>query len=140
MFDFQLDFVTHFDFHETYTDKIEKQLDFDIPNLEGISATFGDRSKTLIKLLGDMGMLLTKMAIQCADFSPYSPSTLVIASLYSATAFLKHSQQFACEDTDRFCSEVRRIIFCLTEDEKLEHVKMIQGNANTVSIIQIQKY
>ena len=125
MFDFQLDFVTHFDFHETYTDKIEKQLEFDIPNLEEISPTFAERSKTLIKQLGSMGMLLTKMAIQCADFCPYSPSTLVIASLYSATAFLKHSTQYSCEDTDRFCSEVRRIIFCLTEDEKLEHPNII---------------
>jgi hypothetical protein len=82
------------------------------------SATFNERSKTLLKLLGDMGMILTKMAVQCADFSPYSPSTLVVASLYSATAFLKHSQQYSCEDTDRFCSEVRRIIFSLIEDEK----------------------
>jgi hypothetical protein len=65
-----------------------------------------------------MSLFLTKMAIQCADFCPYSPSTLVISSLYSATAFLKHSEEYASEDTDRFCSEVRRIIFCLIEDEK----------------------
>jgi 23S rRNA maturation-related 3'-5' exoribonuclease YhaM len=26
MFDFQIDFVTHFDFHQTYTDKLKRQL------------------------------------------------------------------------------------------------------------------
>ena len=30
LFDFQLDFVTHFDFHQTYCDKIEKQFNYDI--------------------------------------------------------------------------------------------------------------
>jgi flagellar biosynthesis regulator FlbT len=93
-----------------------------------------------MKLLSEMSMLLTKMAVQCADFCPYSPSTLVISSFYSATAFLKHSQQYASEDTDRFCQEVRRIIFCLTEDEKLEHLKFIEKHAHSLSIIQIQKY
>lgn len=27
MFDFQIDFVTHFDFHQTYMNKIERQLE-----------------------------------------------------------------------------------------------------------------
>jgi ABC-type transporter MlaC component len=93
-----------------------------------------------MKALGDMGLYLTKMAIQCADFCPYSPSTLVVASLYSATAFLKHSQQFGSEDTDRFCSEVRRIIFSITEDEKQENNFFLQKHARNLSIMQMQKY
>ena len=91
MFGFQLDFVTHYDFFETYTDKIWKRLSQDVDSLQGVSDTFKDNSEHLMPLLSQMGLFLTKMAIQCADFCPYSPSTLVVASLYSSTAFLKHS-------------------------------------------------
>ena len=135
MFGFQLDFVTHFDFYQTYTDKIDKQLQFDIKSMQDLSPDFVEKSKYLTGLLGQMGLYLTKMAIQCADFCPYTPSTLVIASLYSATAFLKHSQQYSSPDPDRFCTEVRRIIFSLTEDEKADHAKIFQKHQHSVSII-----
>jgi ubiquinone biosynthesis protein COQ9 len=71
-----------------------------------------------MKLMSQMGMFLTKMALQCADFCIYSPSTLVLAALYSSTAFLKHSKSHQGEDTTRFVSEIRRIIFSIMEEEK----------------------
>lgn len=51
-FDFEMDFVTHFDFHQTYCDKIERKI--------------GGPSK-LMKLIADMSMVLIKMSIQNVD-------------------------------------------------------------------------
>ena len=51
------------------------------------------------------------MSIQCLDFVHYSQSTLVISSIYASTAFLKHSQEYNGEDTNKFINEVRKIIF-----------------------------
>jgi len=36
-----------------------------------------------------MALLLTKMAIQNLDFCKYSPSIIVLASYYAASAFIK---------------------------------------------------
>ena len=40
-----------------------------------------------------------------------------MASVYSATALLKHSQTFAGEDTDRLVTEVRKIILEILNEE-----------------------
>lgn len=81
--------------------------------MENITPVFASMAPTLLKLLGEMGLFLIKMGVQCADFCPYSPSTLVISSLYAATAFLKHSRMYQSDDTTRFCSEIRKIIFSI---------------------------
>ena len=58
-----------------------------------------------------MSILLVKMAVQCIDFVHYSQSTLVIASIYASTAFLKHSEDFGGDDTNKVINEIRKIIF-----------------------------
>lgn len=58
-----------------------------------------------------MSLLLIKMAVQCLDFVHYSQSILVISAVYASTAFLKHSEDYNGEDTNKFINEVRKIIF-----------------------------
>jgi len=65
-----------------------------------------------------MSLLLIKMSVQCLDFVHYSQSILVISAIYASTAFLKHSQEFNGEDTNKFINEVRKIIFQVIEEEK----------------------
>lgn len=100
-FDFQIDFVTHYDFHQTYCDKIER-------------AVGKSKQMTLIK---EMSMVLIKMSIQNIDFQRYSQSIVVIASLYASTAFLKHSKKHEGPETTKFCIEARKTIFEVVNQE-----------------------
>ena len=88
-----------------------------IENVDKENSNFVEKCRILLKKLFEMAMLLIKMAVQCIDFVPYSPSTLVISSIYSSTAFLKHSKSFGGQDTNRFITEVRKIIFQVIEEE-----------------------
>ena len=90
-------------------------------NSHNVSPAFAQTCVDLLQKLSEMGLLLTKMAIQCVDFCPYSPSVLVLAALYASTAFLKHSQQYHSEETTRFCTEVRQIIFEIHQEELNQH-------------------
>jgi len=60
------------------------------------------------------------------DFSLYSPSTLAIAAIYASTAFLKHSNQHRSEECSLFCSDVRRVVFQLLEQEWTENPQLLQ--------------
>ena len=51
LFNFQIDFVTHFDFHQTYTDKITKLI------------TGNQTQQHLVKLIAEQALVLTKMSI-----------------------------------------------------------------------------
>lgn len=64
LFGFQMDFVTHFDFHQTYCDKIEKQINHNL-KLAGDSVTpeFVEICQILLSKLADMALYQTKMAI-----------------------------------------------------------------------------
>ena len=73
-----------------------------------------------MKLISDMAMVLVKMAIQNIDFQKHSQSIIVLASLYAATAFLKHSKKHESSDTNKFCTELRRLIFELLQSEAAE--------------------
>ena len=102
-----MDLVTHFDFYQTYSDKIARRLQ----NFES--------KKHLMKLIEDMSMLLIKMSLQHVDFQCYPASATVLAAFYAATAFLKHSKNHEVQATSPFCSEVRKVIFTiLDEDQK----------------------
>ena len=89
------------------------------------SDSFLSYSNMMLKQLSSMSLLLLKMAIQCSDFSHYSQSILTISSLYAATAFLKHSPEFAGQQTIKFVEEVRRIIQQIVEEERKEQLKFI---------------
>lgn len=106
-----MDFITEFDFHQTYTDKIEKQMIHNFEVVDNESTQFLKKSKSLMTKLSEMSMLLMKMAIQCIDFAQYSASTIVISSIYASTAFLKNSKYFEGQETNKFIIEVRKIIF-----------------------------
>lgn len=53
LFNYQIDFVTHFDFHQTYADKLTRELKPDICV----------NQHRLMKLVIEMGMILVKMSI-----------------------------------------------------------------------------
>lgn len=100
LFDFEIDFVTHYDFHTTYTDKVERMLSKNICSSE-------KQQKKLMKLISDMSMVIVKMAIQNVDYCKYSQSIVVMSSLYAATSVLKHSKKHEGPETTAFCLEIR---------------------------------
>ena len=99
--------MTHYDFYQTYADKIERQMNQDVcPN-----------QFRLMGLIKDMALLLIKMSVQNVSFCSYSQSTVVLACFYAATAFLKHSKKHEGDDTSAFCTEARRTIFRILQAE-----------------------
>jgi len=76
-----------------------------------------------MKLVAEMGMILVKMSIQNVEYCKWSPSIVVLASMYAATAFLKHSKKYECNDTSNFCTEVRKLIFTILQNELQEQNK-----------------
>ena len=107
MFGFDIDFVTHWDFHQTYTDKITSLVK---PPEDSIKAQ-------KMKLISEMALLLTKMCMQNADYCNLSPSVVVISSFYAATAFLKHSNKYGGTETNIFIAEIRKHIFSILTAE-----------------------
>ena len=114
LFDYQLDFVTHFDFHQTYADKIGRQIK-------------GNSDK--MKLVTDMAMVLVKMSMQNIDFCKYSASIVTLSSFYAATAFLKHSKKYESPENSSFCAEARKIIFKIIQEEVSDQTQFMSlGN------------
>jgi len=68
-------------------------------------------------LLCRQALILVKMAIQNNEFTRSSPSILVISALYAATAFLKHSKVHSSKETIKFCSDARKAIFEILEED-----------------------
>lgn len=99
--------MTHFDLYQTFSDKIESHIK---PNICA-------NQDYLLKLVSEMALLLVKQSIQNVEYCKHSPSVIVIASFYAATAFLKHSKNFESPITSHFCSEVRRLIFNLMHND-----------------------
>ena len=102
LFDFSVNLATHFDFFETFVSRIESQVN-NLLVSENENEVFINFAKQMINPLSSMSLMLVKMSIQCLDFCGYSPSTVVLASLYAATAFVKHSKTYKGEFTTRFC-------------------------------------
>lgn len=102
LFGFSIDFTTHFDFHETFLAKIANSIQRTFMNVPS-EIKFLRFSNQMMGPLSQMAMMLTKMSIQCIDFSAYSPSVVVLASIYASTAFVKHSKTFKGDFTSRFC-------------------------------------
>ena len=107
LFDFEVDFVTHYDFYQTYSEKLEREMPKNVCK---------DQDK-FVKLICEMGLVLTKMSMQNNDFTKHSQSVIVIASFYAATAFLKHSTSYDMADTSKFCAEARKVIFSMIETD-----------------------
>ena len=82
-------------------------------------------------------MVLVKMAMQNNEFTVNSPSTLVIAALYAATAFLKHSKAHSSKDKIKFCTDARKAIFDLLEEDGID-IKKFEGNQTLISQIHRQ--
>ena len=105
LFSFEIDFVTHFDFFETYADKFKgAMLGHKKASLPANKAL----DKKLVSLVNDMALILTKMAIQNADFCSYSPSVIVAASMLNAIYMLRASKQHTGEEIDNFCAKARK--------------------------------
>lgn len=41
----------------------------------------------------------------------------MISAFYAATAFLKHSKKHEATETNKFCTEARKVIFSILEEE-----------------------
>lgn len=83
--------MTHFDFHQTYTDKIEKQVIHNFQRVDNESEQFLEKARVLMANINQMALLLIKMSMQNIQFINYSYSILVLSAIYASTAFLKHS-------------------------------------------------
>lgn len=79
----------------------------------------------MVQPLSSMTMMLVKMSLQCIDFCSYSPSILVLAALYASTAFVKHSKTYRGDYTNRFCQNVRRIIFEILQEDLINQQKVL---------------
>ena len=110
LFEYEMDFVTHWDFHQTYVDKLEKLMG------KGHCAD----PNSLLTKVSEMAMFLIKMSIQNVDFCKHSPSIVVLSSLYASTSFLKHSKNLQSKETTKFCDEVRKIIVQMLNEERKE--------------------
>ena len=119
LFDFEVDFITHYDFYQTYSDKLERRL----------PRNFCRNQSKYTQLICEMGLLLVKMAIQNNEFSRHSPSVLVISAFYAATAFLKHSKKYDSVETSKFCSEARKAIFSIVEEDLDAHKTTSEASA-----------
>lgn len=109
LFDFELDFITHYDFYHTYKEKLFNKL-------KNGSCT---NKIEYIDLLSRQALLLVKMAIQNNEFTVNSPSVLVMAALYAATAFLKYSKSHSCsKEACKFCMDARHALFEIIEEDK----------------------
>ena len=107
LFDFEIDFITHDDFYHTYKEKLTNKLK---------NNSFSNKFE-YTDLLCRQALVLIKMAMQNNDFTVHSPSVLVVASLYAATAFLKHSKVHSSKETSQFCTEARKAIFEILEED-----------------------
>ena len=97
LLDFQVDLVTHFDLHETIVDKLKFKL----------------KGEPAFKLITEMSMLLTKMALQCVDFAVHSPSIVVAASFLAAI----NIRQKKLSD-DEFCSKAKDAVLEMVQDDQ----------------------
>lgn len=116
LFNFELDFVTHFDFYETYADKFAGSL---IGHERSGKAHQGasEADKKHVKLATDMALILTKMAMQNVDFSSHSPSVVVASSFLAAVNMLSASKKLAGDEVDKFCKRARHHLECIIEEE-----------------------
>jgi len=78
-----------------------------------------------MKLISDMSMVLVKMSIQNVEYCKWSQSIVTLAALYAATAFLKHSRKYECQETSIFCTEVRKLIFKILQAELVEQKRTL---------------
>lgn len=107
VFDFEMDFITHFDFHQTYADKLGRKLPKNVCSNQA----------EYLSLLLSHSLLLLKMAMQNNSFTHQSPSVLAISALFAATGFLKNSKKHNQTETARFCAQARKAILELLEED-----------------------
>ena len=93
-----------------------------------------------MNLITEMSMVLIKMSIQNIEFQRYSHSVVVIASLYASTAFLKHSKKNEGPETIKFCTEARRTIFEIVNQEVEQQSKFLsEGSFSQILEKQMSK-
>ena len=64
LFGFQMNFVTHYDFYQTYTDKIEKQIAHNLKFAgDGVTQDFIAKCEKLVQKLSEMSLYLVKMGL-----------------------------------------------------------------------------
>lgn len=80
MFDFQLDLITPFDFHQYF--------------MGGISQNLSEMHQDLHLKLNELSLYMLRMSLENIEFLRYEPSMLAAASIYSAISLLKRSNKF----------------------------------------------
>jgi hypothetical protein len=64
LFDFNMDFVTQFDFCQTYCDKIDKQINHNLKEAgSSVSPDFHAKCQVLLAKMTEMTTYMTKMSI-----------------------------------------------------------------------------
>lgn len=106
-FEYDIDFVSHWDFWQTYSDKFRFHF--------SKKPQFAKH----LKLLIEMALLLVKVCIQNIDFSQYSQSIITMACFYAATSLLKHAKNQDGADALPFCQEARKLIAQLIREDRL---------------------
>lgn len=116
MFGYSVDFVTHFDFYETFLAQVQNTIQR-MYQTNPTEISFLNFSDQMMQPLSHMTLILVKMSLQCIDFSAYSPSVVVLSALYASTAFVKHSKTYKGDFTSRFCQLVRKVVFDILQNE-----------------------
>ena len=106
-FDYEMDFITHYDFHQTFADKLSRRLPKNVCQ----------NQSHYLSLLLSHALLLVKMAMQNNSFTRQSPSVVTISAFYAATGFLKNSKKHNQTETARFCAQVRKVVLELVEED-----------------------
>ena len=82
--DFEMNFVTHYDFHQTYMDKIKRYFAHRYKN---VKVTV--KNHNMLDILSDATMFFLKLALQAVKFSKYSQSLMVICCIYASIALIE---------------------------------------------------
>jgi len=99
LFDFQIDFVTHFDFYQVYDDMIRI-------NLERNPRLTSKEVETLFRPLTKTAMILVKMSIQNIDFCKYLPSVVCLGAFVGAAKLMKKAKNHSGQED--LCGQVER--------------------------------
>lgn len=110
MFEYDIDFVTHYDFHQTYADKIKYHLHR--------SKSFKPSYEKYMKLIRDMAMVLVKMSMQNIDFTHHSLSIIVMACYFAAITMFKSCKKHEGPDQATFCFEINKILTNLIKADR----------------------
>lgn len=108
LFDFQIDFITHFDYYEVYDDLLQRKV-----KATATKASSSEVDK-MFKMITTMAMFFVKMCIQNIEFSKYLPSVVNIAAFKAAVDAFKVSKSSSHMPREEICeilsNEIKQVV------------------------------